>query len=69
MKTCREIQQEIDDLRRILKSDIEERKRTADLSTREYCYSVSPYVMCDKCICWKSKGLYNEASLEGNKKS
>lgn len=64
MKTCTEIQLEIESVRKIirqerLKNTFKERKVFDNL-----CANSNPLIKCDQCNCWKVKDICNETAVE-----
>lgn len=56
MKTCADVQQEINELKKKLQQDRNIRffLRDKDLSEQQKCDSESRSFKCEKCNCWKS---------------
>ncbi|QMP83865.1 MAG: hypothetical protein [Caudoviricetes sp.] len=58
VKSCREIAEDIDELRRKIQQDKFTEMVFADFSERTKCKSSDFSVMCKKCNCWKA--VYND---------
>lgn len=54
IKSCREIAEEIEDLRRDLQKDKLLQLSSVDFSERKKCESTNTSAMCSNCNCWKS---------------
>jgi hypothetical protein len=54
VKTCAEVQKDINELRRKLKQDKREYDTYRHLSEQQRCDSESPLLKCEKCECWKA---------------
>jgi len=62
VKTCADVQREINELRKKLKRDKREfdvLKTYRHLSEQQRCDSESPFIKCEKCDCWKFAKEYS----------
>ena len=64
VKTCREIAEDIDELRRKIQQDRLTEMALADFSERKKCKAPDVLIICNKCKCWKV--VYNDKNAMEN---
>lgn len=64
VKSCREIAEDIDELRRKIQQDRLTELALADFSERKKCKNTDGLITCKKCICWKA--VYNDKNALEN---
>ena len=66
MKTCTEIQLEIENVRKMIQQEKLKHKfnKERNLISDSLCANVNPLVKCEYCNCWKVKDIHNETAVE-----